>query len=120
MPFQIYQVLHLLGVLLVFMSYGGLAFRGMAASEHKALRKFGSIASGIGTVLILVSGFGLISKLYGNDFQLWMFLKMGIWVLLGCMVALLNRKPEFGKIWYYLTLILGLAAVIVVYTKPGI
>lgn len=115
-----YYILHLLGVLLVYSAYGALIARGILASESKALRKFGAMTSGIGLLLILIGGFGLVAKLsYADYTSTWVLIKLVIWVLLGGMIVLINRKPSLSQIWFWLTVLLGLAATVTVYYKIG-
>ena len=56
-----YQVLHIVGISMVFLGYGALLARSMAAPENVSVRKLGSITSGIGLLLILVAGFSLVA-----------------------------------------------------------
>ncbi len=115
---QVYQVIHLLGVLLVFSSYGGLIFSRIAQPDDRRIRKFGAITSGIGLFLILLGGFGLLAKLYNNTWPTWVIVKLVIWVLLGGMIALINRRPQLGTLLYWITIGLGLVAIIMVYIRP--
>lgn len=115
----VYYSIHIFGVILVFLSYGMLIARGMLESDNKPLRKFGGIASGIGLFLILLGGFGLLARVYNNTWPTFVIIKLVVWVLLGGMIALINRKPKMGKVWYALTLLLGLIAIYSGYFKPG-
>ena len=115
---QLYYILHLLGILLVFSSYGGLAMRAMAGIDSKALRKFGAITSGVGLFLILLGGFGLIARLYNNVFPAWSIVKIVIWVVLGAMLFFINKFPKLGQVWWWLTITLGVLAVVMVYVRP--
>ena len=113
-------LLHILGIILVYSAYGALIARGMLGSESRPLRKFGAMTSGIGLLLILVSGFGMIAKLsYADYTSLWVLIKMGLFVLLGGMTALINRKPSLSQIWFWVIILLGLASIATVYYKPG-
>jgi hypothetical protein len=114
-----YHVLHVFGALMVFLAYGLLIGRGILGSDSKPLRKLGAMLSGTGLLLILVGGFGLLTKLYDTQFHLWVIIKIAVWLALGGLIALINRKPGLGQFWYWVTLILGLIAVIAVYVKPG-
>ena len=67
MPAYIYQVLHVIGIIMLFTGYGALLARSLAGSDSPSLRKLGSITSGVGLLLILVAGFAMISKL-GHSF----------------------------------------------------
>ena len=115
----VYYTIHIFGVILVFLSYGMLIARSLLDSDNKELRKFGGLFSGIGLFLILLGGFGLLARVYNNAWPTFVIIKLVVWVLLGGMLALINRKPKLGKVWYVLTLFLGLIAIYSGYFKPG-
>jgi hypothetical protein len=115
MSHQIYQILHLLGILMVFTGYGALLARALSGSDCARTKKLGSITSGIGLVLILVAGFGSIAKLGYSISETWIIIKLIVWLALGGLIALINRKPCCAsKIWWIL-LLLGAIAVSAVY-----
>lgn len=120
---QLYLLLHFSGILLVFFSYGSLIARTVFTSDPNRKdgllgRKAGAILSGIGLLLILVSGFGMLAMLkYG--WPLWILIKIGVWVLLGAMLGLINRKPKLGRALWLFTLVLGLVAIFSVVLKPN-
>jgi hypothetical protein len=114
-PKQIYLILHLVGILLVFTSYGALIARGWLASAHAGLRKFGAITSGVGLLLIFVSGFGM-QPAYG--FTTWIWIKIFLWLMLGAFLMVINRKPELAIVNYWIIVAIGALAVITVYYKP--
>lgn len=117
MPYQFYQIIHLVGVFMVFLAYGGLIVRSATGSDNKGLRRLGGITSGIGLLLILVGGFGLLARLnYG--WPGWVLVKVAIWVVLGGMIVLINRKPELSQIYWWSTVVLGLVALLMVVLKP--
>jgi len=61
---------------MLFMGYGALIARSLAGSDSAPVRKLGSMTSGIGLLLILIAGFGMISKL-GHSFTApWLIVKM--------------------------------------------
>lgn len=111
----IYQMMHLLGVLLVFTAYGALIARVWTGSTAAGLRKFGAIVSGIGLLLILVSGFGM-QPIYG--WPLWILVKVAVWLSLGAMIVMINRKALPGPGLFAVTIILGLIAVAMAYVRP--
>lgn len=106
MPAYIYQILHFIGILMVFM---GFAF-GM-----KSWSKGAAMAHGIGLLIVLVSGFGMISKTYNNQLQTWMFVKLAIWLALGGSLVLVKRSKVTGIAAWILLLALGGAAAWTVY-----
>lgn len=118
MPHYIYQILHIIGILMVFMGYGALLARALSGSDNASVKKLGSITSGIGLVLILVAGFGLISKLGYSFTAPWLLIKLVIWFVLGGLIALINRKAELAsKLWWLLLILGAVAAVMVYYVK---
>lgn len=115
----IYQLIHAAGILMVFLSFGALIARAWLQPENRKLRKFGAIVSGIGLFLILLGGFGLLARIYANEWHPWVIVKLIVWFLLGGMLALVNRKPQLAPVWFWSTLVLGLVSVSMVYIKPG-
>jgi hypothetical protein len=111
-----YKTLHLAGILMVFLAYGGLIVRALYAPEDRSIRRMGAITSGIGLLLLLVSGFGLIHKLEFG-FQTWNLLKMLIWVVLGGMIVVINRQPRYAPYLWWITIILGLLATVLAFYK---
>ena len=77
---------------MVYLGYGALLARSMAAPENVPVRKLGSITCGIGLLFILVAGFGLVAKLGYNYTETWILVKFAIWLLLGGLIVLINRK----------------------------
>lgn len=100
---------------MVFLGYGALLARSMAAPDNVPVRKLGSITSGIGLLLILVAGFGLISKLGYSFASSWLIVKMVIWLALGGLIVLINRKPQLAVILWWLLIALAATAAIMVY-----
>lgn len=118
MPPQFYNVLHFTGILMLFLGYGALLARSMAGSEDAKVKKLGSITSGIGLLLMIIAGFGLIAKVYGNTFAPWMIVKIVIWVVLGGLIALINRKPALATTLWWVLIALGALAAVMVYYRP--
>jgi hypothetical protein len=112
---NIYQVLHVVGILMLFLGYGALLARSMAAPDNVSVRKLGSITSGVGLLLILVAGFGLISKLGHSFVAPWLIVKMVIWLALGGLIVLINRQPQLAVMLWWLLIALGAVAASMVY-----
>jgi hypothetical protein len=110
-----YQVLHLVGISMVFLGYGALLARSMLAPENVSVRKLGSITSGIGLLVIFVAGFGLISKLGHSFTDTWVLVKFVIWLVLGGLIVLINRKPHLAMVLWCLLIALAATAAIMVY-----
>ncbi len=123
MSYQIYKVLHLFGVVLLFVSLGGLTLHALngGTKESNTYRKWVSISHGVALVVILVAGFGLLARLQlvQAGFPLWVWLKLGVWVVMGGLVAIPYRKPELARpLWLLLPILGAIGAAIAIY-KPA-
>ena len=112
---QIYQLLHVGGVILLF----ALTFSAFAAPRPERKRLL-LATTGILSIVVLVAGFGLISKIYANEFTGWMIAKMIIWLAVAAFSGMVFKRPVKAGLFSWLTAILGLLAVYLVYMKPVI
>ena len=115
MPVHFYQILHITGIIMIFMGYGALLARSLMKSDDPSVRKLGSATSGIGLLLVLVAGFGMMAKLGYSMTTPWLIVKLLIWLALGGLTTLINRKPELAKTLWWGILGLGVLAAIMVY-----
>lgn len=109
---EFYHVLHVAGVLALFVGLGGV----LAAADGKPGKLF-LILHGIALLLMLVAGVGYMhaSKLPWNG---WVIAKIGCWVVIGAVPALVKRSvlPRFLALLLVLTI--GAFAAWLAYTKP--
>jgi hypothetical protein len=117
MSYTFYKIVHLVGILMIFLGYGALIARGMIGSNHSGVRKLGSITSGVGLFLALVAGFGLIAKLQ-LGFPVWVIIKIGIWVLVGAMITIILRKPRFTRPLWWALIFFAICAAWLAVRKP--
>ncbi len=109
MSYQFYNFLHLVGMTGLLTGYGALLARAVLAPENKPIRVWGAILSGLGLVLLLVAGFGMQAK-GGWGWPLWLLLKIVIWIVLGFLLSVINKRPEYNKgLW---ALVLALVVVV--------
>ncbi len=120
MSIQLYKVIHVIGVMMVFLGYGGLIVRGLLDRDNKGLRALGSATSGVGLLLLLVSGFGMIAKYQGaySYTEGWLIAKYIVWLLLGAGTAVVSRKPKLGMPLWWAILLLGAVAATMGVMKP--
>jgi hypothetical protein len=121
--YQLYNLLHILGIVLVFMALGALAFHGANGGTKDTNKVRGLVMGthGVGLLLILVAGFGMLARTRSMAAGLpgWLHPKLLIWVLIGAAPAVLNRKPEWGKVlWFVLPLLAATAAYFAI-NHPG-
>jgi hypothetical protein len=121
MSYGFYKVLHLIGILGVFISLGALILHSYNgnAKNFKG-RKMVVITHGVSLAVVFVAGFGLMARLnmMGASWPLWIYLKIGIWLALGGIVAVISRKAEWAMPLWYSVLIIGGCAAWVANYKP--
>ena len=117
MSYAIYKIIHLTGVMMIFLSLGGLICRSILADNEKRLKRFAGITIGIGLIIVLISGFGLITKL-SIGFPGWIIGKLTIWIIIGGLIGLINRKGTLGVILWWLIIGLGCIAATLAVNKP--
>lgn len=121
--YETYKVVHLLGVLLLFFSLGGVALHALNGGTRQGNvgRKLVAALHGAGTLVILVGGFGMLARLeimHGLALPGWIWAKVTIWLILGGLVYLPYRKPQFARPAFVAVPLLGaLAAYFAIY-KP--
>ena len=121
MSYGFYKVLHLVGILGIFISFGGLILHyGMGGTKKFSARKWIMITHGVGMALAFVAGFGLMARigLMGGGWPLWIYLKVGIWLILGLGVAIVPRKPQWAPGLWVILIALGGCATYLANFKP--
>ena len=124
MSYEAYKVLHLLAVLVMFTVLGAAAVHAIngGTRESNAARRLMAALHGLAALVIIVSGFGLVSRLdlMTGGIPPWVWGKLGLWLLAGILLALPGRKPGLARLILCcgLPLIALTAAFLAVY-KPG-
>ncbi len=98
-----YRILHLAGVMVLFLGIG------IALLPESANRKQGALFHGIGLAVILVAGFGLLAKMK-LGFPSWVIAKLVIWLLIGALPVLVKRKILPPAAGWGVALALGIGA----------
>ena len=101
-----YKVLHLLGVLFLFI---GLASALMPADTPN--RKIALRLHGVGLTLLLVAGFGLIAKLK-IGFEWWVIAKLLLWLAFGAMPIIGKRGLMPAPAAWGIAILCGLIAIL--------
>ncbi len=122
MSYNLYLLLHLIGVIFVFLALGGTVVHVIngGTKETNTWRTPLTIIHGIAMVIMLVAGFGLMARI-GIDhaaFPGWIWGKLLLWVLLGAAIALPYRVPQWAKPMALILPILGILATWLAIYKP--
>jgi len=112
MTIQTYQLLHVLGILILFLSLGAM----LVSSK---IPKGAVIGHGVGLLILLVSGFGRIARMKYH-FDLWLIVKLIAWLLLGASLVVMKRGLLPPKAAAALVVILGGVSAWCAIYKPGI
>ena len=105
-----YYLLHLFS-LFVLTAHTFMAF----GNPDPANRKQTMMITGIATLLVLVSGFGLLAKLHANQFSGWVIVKLVCWLGLSALAGIVYRRPQLRGILAAVALSLILVALFMVY-----
>lgn len=109
-----YHYLHLIGVILLFTSVGGmLAVAGGVSSAKKLV----GILHGVGLLILLIAGFGWLAK-SGNVYPKYVWVKVGIWVVLGVLPLIVRKRVVQPGVGVALGILLGAVAAYLGYFKP--
>ncbi|HEU5169632.1 MAG TPA: hypothetical protein VFU46_03790 [Gemmatimonadales bacterium] len=123
MSYEAYKVAHLFGVFLTVAGLAGLALAvaNGATRQTNPARRLISIGHGVGLLVALVAGFGLLARLgvmHGLAWPGWVWAKLGIWFVIGGLVALPYRRPDrAGAVFVAVPVLGGLAAWLAIF-KP--
>lgn len=123
MSHQFYNVVHIVGIILIMSALGGAAVRAMivGAEELPSTRRMLAVLHGIGAFLVLLGGFGMLARLgflRGASFPGWLWVKLLIWGTLAVALLLPRRRPGLARpLLLALPILGGLAAYMAIY-KP--
>jgi uncharacterized membrane protein SirB2 len=108
-----YYILHVFA-LLVLTAHTFMALANPAPENRKRTM----IITGIASLLMLVSGFGLWSKVHGMQVQGWIIVKIVGWFGFSALAGLAYRKAHLRGMLSFIGLSLLLVALVMVYLKP--
>ncbi len=119
---NVYKLVHILGILLVFASLGGLTLHALngGTKQSNQGRRMVAVSFGLGLFLILLGGFGMLARLglASGGLPAWTWVKLGIWLAVGGLLALPYRRPGAARLLWILAPALGLLAAWIGLYKP--
>lgn len=117
MPYAIYKLLHVVGLMLLFLGIGGLLLG--ARSEQGRASKGPAILYGVGLAVMLVAGFGMMARL-GIDWPWpgWLVAKLAVWLTIGALPVLVGRQILPRGLAWLLAAVLGGVAAWLAINKP--
>lgn len=117
---EIYKFVHLLGVLTIFLSLGGVFLFAVNGSERKhPWRKRLLITHGLGIFFAVVAGFGMLARMgISWPWPGWIAIKLAIWVIFAVLPTVIIRMPSWAKSLWWLVILLGGGAAYLAGQKP--
>ena len=73
------------------------------------------IITGIASLLVVISGGGLLAKLYPGQFPGWVIVKLVCWLGLSALAGIAYRRPHLRGTLATVALLLTLTALVMVY-----
>lgn len=111
MSLQTYHYLHIVGLILVFIGFGGLL---SSEGARKAMKWHG-----IGLVISLVSGFGMLAKMgIMSAMPVWVWIKIALWLVLGFLPMLAKRRVLSAQVVVLIAIVVGAVLAYLGYFKP--
>jgi len=113
-----YHILHLVGLICVFVGFGALLSTERARSAM--------MWHGIGLLISLVSGFGFLAKMSkmlpeGSPSPYtykWVLIKLALWLVLGFLPVLAKRRVISPLVVVAIAVVIGAVMAYLGYTKP--
>ena len=105
-----YSLLHVFA-LFILSAHTFMAFANPAPENKKRTM----IVTGIASLLVVVSGFGLLAKIYPGQFPGWVIVKLVCWLGLSALAGIAYRRPHMRGALALIALLLTLTALIMVY-----
>lgn len=119
---DVYRLVHVVGILMVFLSLGGVALHGIngGTRDSNDARRLTAVTYGVGLFLILLGGFGWLGATgaMGAGMPGWTWAKLGIWMAIGGLLALPTVKPELSRVVWFVAPVLGVLGAWLARTKP--
>jgi len=117
MPYAAYKLLHVVGLILLFLGLGRTLLGSRTDAENAG--KGPAIFHGIALFVMLVGGFGMMARLGIHwPWPNWLIAKLGVWLAIGALPGLVRheRIPR-GPAWLVAALLGALAGWLAIY-KP--
>ena len=113
LTYATYKLLHLAAIFLLLTGVGGLwALKAAAGgAEYPGLRKLLMAVHGVAMFLVLLGGFGTLARLgISMPWPAWIWIKLGVWLVMGGLPALLSRGSGVSRLLLFLAPLLTAVA----------
>jgi uncharacterized membrane protein SirB2 len=108
-----YKILHVFSLLVLT----AWTFAALANPTPES-RKQTLIVTGIASLLMLFSGFGLLAKLHGGHLAGWMIVKIACWLAFSALAGIAFRRPALRRTLAVIGFSALLLALVMVFARP--
>lgn len=119
--YELWKVLHIAGILLLFGSLGGLAALAQAGASKTQGKLFG-ILHGVALAVVVLAGFGLLAS-FGlhapTSWPAWVWIKLAVWLTLGAALVAIRRAQRSAGFVFLALVVVGAIAAWAALAKPG-
>ena len=124
MTYDHLRALHALGLILLFLAFGGLVVVSFNHGQER-VRGYGLCMAthGLGMLLLLGSGIAIMYRPEAGieGLPLWILVKIVLWLVLGTVVMVVKRAPRSALLmWVLLPLLGGIAALLGIHRGLGL
>lgn len=117
--YQVYKLIHILGIALAFFSFGRLALGIQSKLQDPKVRKNSMMLHGLGLFLILLGGFGMLARLgITSEIPGWVWGKLVVWAILGGVIVLFRKLANLMTVWMVGIYALLVTAIYLAQYKP--
>lgn len=100
MPYQIYHILHLIGLFLMVLPLGAIASHTLSGGNKSTMpqRKFYMALHGTGLLFVFVAGFGLMARAGYSFSNGWIYIKILCWLVVGMYPVIFYKQKKGSKL----------------------
>lgn len=122
MDYNLFRILHLLGIFLLFAAVGGVVLRKIAAGDGGGANdgpagRLAGMTHGLALLLLLVTGFGMLGVMH-LGFPPWAWGKLVIWLVFGGILVAAKKSAAAARWLWWLLPLLGAVAAYLAFYKP--
>lgn len=110
-----YSIFHLIHLLSVFALVGTVVFA--IAKPEQLVRKKVLMYSGISSLVVLITGFGLLGVMK-LGVPPWSLVKVAVWLALSLLAGIAFRRPDKGSLFLWVCSVGVALALVMVSLKP--
>jgi len=121
MMYSIFKIVHIAAFAGLFMALGALAFHGINGGDKESnkARVLTLATHGAMLLVMFITGFGMLGVLKLSMVAPWVIVKLVLFLALGGLGALIQKKASAGLVFWIMLPLLGALGAAMAILKPG-